>query len=132
MSKTTDLPTATIGFQFFVEATPYAHLLPGGEACSTCWQDFCIANRFGIEAVKDTYNRIFNDFKHDIKVLVELALSTNNMSWRFHSAYEKSHKTLDGQMRDLYISLYEKVNDYVYDSGEVSDEEIGYYFSVTD
>jgi hypothetical protein len=132
MSNTANLPTATTGFQFFVEATPYADLLPGGETHSTCWQDFCIANRFGIDAVKDTFDRIFEGFKHDIKVITELSMSLNWMSWRMHSAYEKSHRTLDGQMRDLYISLYEKVNDYVYESGEVSEDDISYYFSVTD
>jgi len=132
MSNTANLPAATVGFQLFVEVTPYANLLPGGEACSTCWQDFCIANRFGIDAVKDTFDRIFEGFKHDIKVITELAMATNYMSWRFHSAYEKSRRTLDGQMRDLYISLYEKVNAYVYDGGEVSKDDISYYFSVTD
>lgn len=132
MSQATK-PVATVfNFQLTLEKAPYAGLLPGGEEQTTCWQDFCIANHWGRGAVKETFNRIFGDFKHDIRVLAELAMACNHMCWRFYGEFEKGHRTADRQMSELYASLFEKVNDYVYESGECSQDDISYYFEVTD
>lgn len=132
MSNTTNLPAATVGFQLFVEITPYADLLPGGKEVSTCWQDFCIANHWQTKAVRDTFDRIWADFKHDIRIVTELSFATNYMSWRFDDAFKKSGRKSDKEMRDLYIELYEKVNDWVYGDGKVSEADRSYFFQATD
>ena len=32
---------------------------------TTFFEDFSIADNFGVDAIKDTYNRAFNEWKHD-------------------------------------------------------------------
>lgn len=40
---------------------------------TTFWQDFSIADRFGADAVKDTFNRAFAEWKTDHVYLTELS-----------------------------------------------------------
>ena len=35
----------------------------GYEPITSFWEDFSIADKFGIKAVKDTYNRAFKEWK---------------------------------------------------------------------
>lgn len=103
---------------------PYASLLPGGKEETTFWQDFSIADRWGKNAIKDTFDRAFKEWKHDIRYLTELSMALNHKIWAW---YEK-----DEEIARVYNDMWEKVNDYVYESGKVSQKDIDYYFSVTD
>ena len=49
----------------------------GYETFTTFWSDFSIADKFGPDAVKDTFDRAFNEWKHDYKYLTELTLILN-------------------------------------------------------
>lgn len=42
---------------------------------TTFWSDFSIADRFGLPAVQDTFNRAFAEWKKNYKYLTELILS---------------------------------------------------------
>ena len=44
---------------------------------TTFWDDFTIAERFGLSAIKDTYNNAFNSWKTDVVFIVELVLVLN-------------------------------------------------------
>ena len=44
---------------------------------TTFWDDFTIAERFGIHAIEDTYKNAFNSWKHDVVFIVELVLVLN-------------------------------------------------------
>ena len=46
----------------------------GYELQTTFWNDFSIADRFGIEAINDTYKRAFSEWKDNYKYLTELIL----------------------------------------------------------
>lgn len=48
---------------------------------TTFWMDFTISDRFGIDAVKDTFNRSFRDWKTDHIYLTELTLVMNWKCW---------------------------------------------------
>ena len=61
----------------------------GYEMKTTFWQDFTIADAFGYNAVVDTYNRAFNDWKNNIIYVTELAMV---MSWKSFEHYEKHNK----------------------------------------
>lgn len=53
----------------------YAKNELGYDSFTTFWQDFTIAERFwGVAAIKDTFNRAFNEWKSDHKYLTELVL----------------------------------------------------------
>ena len=45
----------------------------GYELQTTFWNDFSIADRFGLSAVQDTFNRAFKEWKENYKYLTELA-----------------------------------------------------------
>ena len=44
---------------------------------TTFFEDFSIADHFGIAAIRDTYKRAFNEWKNDYKYLTELVLVLN-------------------------------------------------------
>lgn len=93
---------------------------------TTFWMDFCIAERFGTEAIKDTFNRAFNEWKDDIEYLTELALVTNWKCWDWY--YSKKE-----EISKLYAVYYHQCRDYVYsDDADFSEEDKDYYFRCTD
>ena len=53
----------------------------GYETMTTFWQDFTIADNFGVDAVNDTYNRAFNSWKDDYRYLTELVMVLNWKIW---------------------------------------------------
>ena len=56
--------------------------LPNGyEMTTTFWEDFSIADIFGIGAIKDTFNRAFNEWKTDYIYLTELVIVLNYKIW---------------------------------------------------
>ena len=56
----------------------------GYELQTTFWEDFSIADRFGLAAVLDTFNRAFREWKGDYKFLTELTLVLNHKIWQYH------------------------------------------------
>lgn len=49
----------------------------GYELQTTFWNDFSIADRFGLSAIQDTFNRAFKEWKENYKYLTELVLVLN-------------------------------------------------------
>lgn len=78
--------------------------LNGYEVFTTFWEDFSIADKFGISAVKDTFNRAFKEWKKDYKYLTELVLVLNHKIW-YH--YEKNEP-----LARVYNELWEKADEY--------------------
>lgn len=95
----------------------------GYETFTTFWQDFCIADRFGIKAIKDTYKRAFKEWKQDYKYLTELVLVLN---WKCWSHYDHGNN----EYSLLYSNLYYEANNYAREN--LKGEEFEYYFKVTD
>lgn len=95
-----------------------------GYTCiTTFWDDFAIADRFGLEAVKDTFNRTFKEWKHDYKYLTELVIVLNHKCWMH---YNKGLLALS----QLYGELYHQANDWAHEN--LQGEEMDYYFNITD
>lgn len=95
----------------------------GYKCITTFWDDFAIADRFGIEAVKDTYKRVFKEWRRNYKYLTELVLVLNHRCWMH---YENGKMELSR----LYADLYHEANDW---AGEnLNGEEYPYYFQITD
>ena len=81
-----------------------------------------IGAAFGIDAVKDTYNRAFNEWKSNYKYLTDLVMVLNHKSWQW---YEKND-----ERAELYNDLWDKTAQYAMD--HLEGEELSYYFRVTD
>lgn len=94
----------------------------GYEMKTTFWQDFSIADAFGVSAVKDTYNRAFNGWKGDYIYLTELVMVLN---WKIWQHYEKNE-----QLARVYNELWEQADEYACEN--LKGEEAEYFFKVTD
>ena len=100
----------------------YIKNLCGYETQTTFWDDFSIADRFGISAIKDTFNRAFNEWKNNYKYLTELVLVLNHKIWQH---YEKNEA-----IAKVYNDLWKKAEDYAY--ANLKGEELSYYISTLD
>lgn len=96
--------------------------MTGYEPKTTFWMDFSIADGFGAEGIKDTYNRAFDEWKNDYIYLTELVMVLNHKIWEW---YEK-----DEEIAKLYNDLWEKTDAFGMDN--LKDEELGYYLATLD
>ena len=92
------------------------------EFSTTFWMDFTIADAFGIAAVKDTYKRVFEEWRNDYRYLTDLVMVLNHKIWQW---YEKN----DALAR-VYNELWDKTAQYAMDN--LKGEELSYYLEVTD
>lgn len=90
---------------------------------TTFWQDFTIADRFGVKAVKSTFKRAFNGWKDNYIYLTELAIV---MNWKLWEHYENKNN----ELAELYRDYFWKVQNYAYENLE--GEELKFYLETTD
>lgn len=100
----------------------YIRNLNGYETITTFWEDFSIADKFGINAVKDTFNRAFNEWKGNYKYLTELVLVLNHKIWQH---YEKNEA-----LARVYNDLWEKAD--LYACNNLKGEELSYFYRILD
>lgn len=94
----------------------------GYETKTTFWMDFSIADAFGADAVKETYNRAFNGWKENYIYLTELVIVLN---WKIWQHYEKNEP-----LAKVYNELWEQADKYACE--HLHGEEAEYFFRVTD
>jgi len=92
------------------------------ECKTTFWNDFSIAERFGAEAIKDTYRRARAEWERDRVYGTELSMVLNNKCWYW---YEKNNV-----FSRLYAELWEEYHGWVLDNWK--GEDLGYYLRITD
>lgn len=90
---------------------------------NTFWSDFTIADAFGINAIKDTYKRAFNEWRNDYKMLTALVITLNHKLWQH---YEAGHK----EFALVYNDLWDEAQTYAYEN--LKDEALAYFIEVTD
>lgn len=95
--------------------------MTGYHPITTFYEDFSIADKFGINAIKDTYNRAFKEWKTDYKYLTELVMVLNWKSWEHEN---------NSQLCQLYCDLYYELHDYAMKN--LKNEELSYYIRTTD
>lgn len=98
-------------------------MMTGYKPITTFWDDFSIADRFGAAAVKDTFKRAFEEWKHNYKFLTELAMVVNHKLWQW---YRKG----DGELKGVYGNLWEEVSQYGYEN--LKGEELEYFCTTLD
>lgn len=94
----------------------------GYETKTTFWEDFSIADAFGIPAIKDTFNRAFKEWKNNYEYITELACV---MSWKSCAWYGK-----DNEKSRLYSNYYHEVDNWCLDN--LKGDELTYYIKTTD
>lgn len=95
----------------------------GYQCITTFWSDFSIADHFGIDAIKDTFKRAFDEWKSNYKYLTELVIVLNHKCW-WH--YDND----DEEKSKLYHDLYFEARNYALEN--LKDEEFEYYYNITD
>ena len=94
----------------------------GYETKTTFWDDFCIADLFGVKAIKDTYKRAFDEWKTDHIYLTELVMVLNHKIWQW---YEKND-----EYAKLYDELWKKADKYALD--HLKGDELTYFLRTID
>lgn len=94
----------------------------GYETKTTFWSDFTIADAFGVEAIRDTYTRAFEEWKNNIEYVTELVVVLNHKIWQW---YEK-----DEGIARVYNDLWMELDNWVCEN--YKDKELEYYIRVTD
>lgn len=94
----------------------------GYETKTTFWDDFSIADRFGLDAVKDTFNRTFNEWKTNYIYLTELVIVLNHKIWVY---YEHNNN-----LASLYNDLWKQADEYACEN--LKDDELTYFYNTTD
>lgn len=90
---------------------------------TTFWEDFSIADAFGIRAIKDTYKRAFKEWKTDYRYLTDLVMVLNHKCWQHYEVGNEEYSR-------LYSDLFYKAQEYAYDN--LKGEELSYFIRVTD
>lgn len=113
------METATIQF-----VTPMWNIekMTGYKPLTTFWSDFSTAEQFGIEAVKGTFTRAFEEWKGDYKFLTELVMVLNHKIWQW---YEKND-----ELARVYNALWEEADNYGCEN--LKGGELDYFYETLD
>lgn len=89
---------------------------------TTFWEDFVIAEAFGIDAIKDTFNRASKHWKHNVEYITELVMVLNWKTWRWYGKNDK--------FCEIYTSLYYELHEWCLDN--LKGDDLTYYLRTTD
>lgn len=103
--------------------------MTGYKPKTTFYTDFSIADNFGIDAIKDTYKRAFNEWKSDYEYLTELVMCLNWKIWEHYDSTE-AEDTPNNKIARLYNDLWEQADNYARDN--LKDNELEYFYRTTD
>ena len=96
--------------------------MTGYKPQTTFWMDFSIADNFGISAVKDTFNRAFEEWKNNYIYLTELVMVLNHKIWEHYETNEP--------LARVYNDLWERADNYARE--HLKGEELSYFYRTTD
>lgn len=90
---------------------------------TTFWDDFTIADKLGPDAIRETFERAFNEWKKDYRYLTDLVIQLN---WKLWDHYSKGNE----KIAKLYNDLWEKADEYALDN--LQGDELRYFLEQTD
>ena len=96
--------------------------MTGYHPISTFYEDFSTADSSGVPAIRDTFNRAFENWKTDYKMLTELVMVLN---WKIFRWYKRNDK-----LAMVYNELWEKAD--IYATENLKGEELSYFYRTTD
>lgn len=92
------------------------------ELQTTFYDDFSIADRFGVYAIKDTYKRAFAEWKTDTVYITELTMVLN---WKIFEWYGN-----DEEYAALYDELWRKTDAWC--MKHLKGPDLDYFLKTTD
>ena len=94
----------------------------GIETKTTFWEDFSIADKFGIAAIEDTYERAFKEWRSDVNYLKELILTLNHKIFQYYESHP--------HMAELYQQKYYEA--YNWAGANLNDEDLRILYAYLD
>lgn len=101
----------------------YMKDLSGYEVRTTFWEDFTIAERLGIDAIEDTYNRAFEAWRENTEYITELAIVLNHRLWMHYDADRQG-------LARVYDELWRACDMWCVEN--LKGEDYNYYIRTTD
>lgn len=100
----------------------------GYKPITTYYTDLSIAERFGLDAIKDTYNKIIKS-EIGYKELTEFVMALN---WKIWEQYDKDAKedSKKNKMARLYNDLWNSAAEHAMKT--LKGDELSYYFRTVD
>ena len=93
--------------------------------------DFAIADWYGEDEVKKSYNNIKKSWLSDYKAFTEVAVSLNLLSWANNQLTTQGIEGRD-KFIDLYCEMYYQAREDFYNKYGGDDEACDYFFEMTD
>lgn len=94
----------------------------GYEPQTTFWTDFSIADKFGHEAVDDTFYRAFNEWKDNYVYLTELVMVLNHkLSYWYGKDYD---------LYNSYMKAWERADNY--GCNHLEGDQLTYFYKMLD
>lgn len=90
---------------------------------TTFFMDFSIADKFGDDAIKDTFERAFNEWKGDYRYLTDLVIVLNQKIWEWYEAGNEPRAR-------IYNDMWIKAQNYADEN--LKGKELRYYLRTTD
>ena len=90
---------------------------------TTFWTDFSIADVFGVSAIKDMFNRAFEEWRDNYIYITELVLVLN---WKLWEHYDNDNMTF----AQIYNDFYREAYSYAYE--HLEGDELKYFFDTLD
>jgi hypothetical protein len=103
-------------FNYMCEVTGYKPI-------TTFWDDFTIADRYGVEGIKDTYKRATREWQNDCKFYTELVMVLNWKCWYHNEIGNNEYSQL---YADFYYEAYE------FGLDKFTGDELTYFWSTLD
>ena len=92
----------------------------GYETKTTYFEDFSIAERFGINAIKDTFKRSMKNTNY--KMMTELCMVLNHKIWFLYESKP--------QVAQVYDELWRQCCEWC--NNNLTGDELKYYYQITD
>jgi hypothetical protein len=93
---------------------------------TTFWQDFAIVEQYAVRGVRETYERIMEEWSSNYIYLTELVMVLNWNIWYWYTGKSPHSQVLT----EIYNELWEKTSDYALD--HLKGEELEYYLRTVD
>lgn len=91
---------------------------------TTFWLDFSIAESFGENAIRETFDNSIKSFGDNHEYMTELALTTNHKIAVFHKS--------NMDIAKLYEKLWIEIDNYMFEHFNDNQKAIQYYLETTD
>ena len=117
---------------------PGAQLAEGLDRESTLfWGDFTVADRFGMKAIKETFENAHYKGR-GYKGVTELAVVLNNKGWEWYTRAEEERKlglnakaAMSEEKAQYYFDRFNEVCGWAYNGGMTAEESV-FFHSVLD